>query len=117
MTKLNQNNIKVVEKEILEMEHEQGYLKHVVFEDNIKESFDATYAAVPFEQHSGLHEMLGCDLNEQGYIQVDVMGKTTVEDVFACGDNCSRMRSVANAVASGNMVGAVINMELANEQF
>ncbi|WP_240964556.1 NAD(P)/FAD-dependent oxidoreductase [Flavivirga algicola] len=117
ISKLKKNNIEIIEKEILEIEHLNGHIKNVVFDDNSKEPFEATYAALPFKQHSDIPELLGCELNEQGYIQVDMMHKTTVEGVFACGDNCTRLRSVANAVASGNMVGAIINMELSNEQF
>ncbi len=117
IAKLNKNNIRIIEKEITEIEHENGYIKNVIFNDNSREAFEATYASVPFKQHSDIPELLGCELNEQGYIQVDTMYRTTIEGVFACGDNCSRMRSVANAVASGNIVGAVVNMELTNEQF
>lgn len=117
LSKLNKNNIRIIEKEITEIEHENGYIKNIVFRDNSIEHFKATYAAVPFKQNSDMPELLDCELNEQGYIQVDMMGKTTVEGLFACGDNTTRIRSVANAVASGNMVGAMINMELSNEQF
>ncbi|MCJ8291820.1 MAG: NAD(P)/FAD-dependent oxidoreductase [Crocinitomicaceae bacterium] len=115
--KFKENNIRIIEKEISEIEHINGQIKHVIFTDNTKESFEATYADIPFKQHSDIPELLGCELTEQGYIQVNMMGKTTVEGAFACGDNSTRMRSVANSVASGNMVGSVINMELSNEQF
>jgi thioredoxin reductase len=37
--------------------------------------------------------------------------------VFACGDNSSTMRSVANAVSSGNMTGAAVNKALTEEEF
>lgn len=117
LSKFKKNNITIIEKEIIEIEHDNGYVKNVVFEDNSKEHFEATYAALPFEQHSNIPKTLGCGLNEQGYIQVDTMNKTTVDDIFACGDNCTRIRSVANAISSGNMVGAIINMELSNEHF
>ena len=117
VSKLNKKNIKIIEKEITEIEHENGNIKNVIFSDHSKASFEATYAPLPFTQHSDIPEILGCELNEQGYIQVDMMQKTSIEGVFACGDNCSRMRSVANAVASGNIAGAVVNMELTNEQF
>jgi thioredoxin reductase len=43
--------------------------------------------------------------------------KTTVENVFACGDNTNPMRSVANAVASGNLVGAMTNNIMTEEEF
>ena len=115
--RLNRNNIKIVEKNITEIQHENGYIKSVFFKDGSSEYFEATYAALPSKQHCDIPELLGCELNEQGYIHVDMMGKTTVEGIFACGDNTTRMRSVANAVASGNVAGAVINMELSNQQF
>jgi len=117
LAKLQQNNIRIIEKEVSAIEHSKGYLSHIVFSDGSKEAFDATYAAIPFSQHCDIPEKLGCELNDQGYLQVDMMHKTTVDGIFACGDNTTRMRSVANAVASGNMVGAVINMELSNAQF
>lgn len=117
LSKLDNHNIRVIEQEIIEIEHETGDIKNVVFNDGSKESFAATYAAVPFTQQSDIPALLGCQFTEQGYIQVDMMQKTTIDGVYACGDNCSRMRSVANAVSSGNMAGAVVNMELTNEQF
>ncbi|TYA78687.1 NAD(P)/FAD-dependent oxidoreductase [Seonamhaeicola marinus] len=115
--KMRDNNIKIIEKEIVEIEHLNGYIKNVVFADNSKEHFEATYAAIPFKQHSSIPESLGCAINDMGYLEVDMMQKTTIEGVFACGDNCSRLRSVANAVAAGNKVGAVVNMELSFENF
>jgi thioredoxin reductase len=54
---------------------------------------------------------------EQGFIKVDFMQKTTVPGVFACGDNVTMMRSVANAVAQGNFTGAMVNKELSEEEF
>jgi len=117
LSKLKENNIDVVEKKIFEVEHENGYVNNVVFEDGSKEKYDALYAALPFVQHSDIPDALGCELNEEGYIKVDAMYKTTVEGAFACGDNAIKMRSLANSVASGTMVGAVINMELVKENF
>ncbi|GJM35345.1 MAG: thioredoxin reductase [Saprospiraceae bacterium] len=115
--KLTKNNIKVIEKEISEIEHENGYIKNVIFKDNSKEYFNATYTALPFTQHSDIPVILGCKLNEQGFIQVDMMQKTTIDGLFACGDNSLGVRSIANAVSTGNMAGAVANMELTQERF
>jgi thioredoxin reductase len=117
IAKLKKHNITIIEKEITEFEHTNGLVKNIIFNDDSKEAFEAIYAPTPFKQHSSIPEVLGCKLSEQGYIQVDATYKTTVEGVFACGDNSSRMRSVANAVASGNIAGTIINMELTNEQF
>ena len=69
------------------------------------------------EQHSTLPQELGCTLNEQGYITVDMMQKTSVEGIYAAGDNTSPMRAVATAVANGTMAGAAINAALCAETF
>jgi len=37
--------------------------------------------------------------------------------VYACGDNASMMRSLATAVYTGNLAGAMINNELTGEKF
>jgi len=56
-------------------------------------------------------------MTETGYIQVDEMQQTTVPGIYACGDNATRFRSVANAVRSGNLAGSMLNMELSHEDF
>lgn len=117
MEKLNRHHIEVVDLEVDEILHRGGYLHGVVFRDGSKATFDALYLRPPFMQHTDLAGQLGCELDEPGYIRVDAMQKTTVEGMFACGDNSSMMRSVAMAVATGNMAGAAINRELAAERF
>ncbi|HET8736763.1 MAG TPA: NAD(P)/FAD-dependent oxidoreductase [Pricia sp.] len=117
LDKLNKHNIKIIETKISEFEHKNGHIQNVVFNDGAKMSFDAVYAAVPFLQHSDIPTSLGCELTEHGYIKVDDFQKTIIPNVYACGDNSNMMRSVANAVYSGNLTGAVVNGELTNEQF
>lgn len=115
--KLRKHDIKIIETKISEFENSNGHIQNVAFDDGTKMSFDVAYAAIPFLQHSQIPISLGCELTEQGYIKVDALQKTTIEGVYACGDNTNMMRSVANAVYSGNLTGAVVNGELTNEQF
>lgn len=117
INKLQRHNIQITETEITEIEHQNGYIKNVIFKDGSKTGFNAVYAAIPFTQHSDIPVSLGCELTEQGYIKTDMFQKTSVADVFACGDNASPMRSVAYAVATGNITGAMVNKELTEEQF
>ena len=114
---LKKNKIKIIETKIIGLEHNKGHIQNVVFNDDSKISFDVAYAAIPFTQHSDIPEKLGCELTEQGYIKVDAFQKTTVDDVFACGDNSVMMRSIANAVYSGNLTGAMVNGLLSAAQF
>jgi thioredoxin reductase len=117
LKKLKKHNISIIDKEVVEMEQTEGIIKNVVFSDGSKIAFDVIYSSVPFEQNSNIPNQLGCALTDLGYLQVDSFHKTTVEGIFAIGDNSSPMRSVANAVATGNFAGAIVNMELTAERF
>lgn len=115
--KLNKHHIKVVDSAIAETVHTAGQLKHLVLADGSKHPLAALYASLPFEQHCNIPIELGCELTEQGYLKTDPMFKTTIPGIYACGDNANMMRSVANAVYSGNMAGAAVNHELTAERF
>lgn len=115
--KLNQNKIILNEDEIKEIKHENGVIQKLVFKNGEEVSLQALYAKIPFEQNINVSADLGCELTEQGFIKVDMMQKTNIPGAFACGDNVTMMRSVANAVAQGSFAGAVVNKELADEEF
>ncbi len=114
---LEQNAISVVEEEIEEIKHENGQITAIVFKNGSSMAFEVLYASLPFEQSSELHLALDCKLTETGYFKIDPFQQTTVDGVYACGDNSGPMRSVAQAVASGNLAGAMVNMELCQEEF
>ena len=115
--KFAKHNISIIEKEIDELQHKNGNVHQIVFKDNSTFELKAIYSRPTFEQHCKIPEMLGCELTEQGHIKVDMFQKATVANIFACGDNASPMRSVANAVATGNFVGSMINNILTEEEF
>ncbi len=114
--KLIAHNVEVNESKVTGVEHRDGYLTHVIT-DRGQVQRDTVYFRAPFEQHSAIPAELGCEFTEQGYLRVDATQKTTIDGVYAAGDNSSPMRSVANAVSTGNMAGAAVNRELAMEVF
>jgi len=117
LIQLQKNKIQIIEKEVAEIEHQNGNISTLIFEDGSEENFNAAYAAIPFEQHCKIPLDLGCEITETGHIKVDLFQKTTIPGMYACGDNSSPMRSVANAVATGNLTGAMVNNEITVEQF
>jgi len=117
LEKLEQNKIILNEDEIKSIEHTNGSIQKIVFKNGKEVALQALYAKIAFEQNINVSDDLGCELTEQGFIKVDMMQKTNVPGVFACGDNVTMMRSVANAVSQGNFAGAVVNKELADEEF
>lgn len=115
--KLEKHDIKIVEKGIERLDHQNGYLQNVVFNDGSKSSLTAIYSRNSFEQQCKIPESLGCELTEDGYLKVDAFLETTVDGIFACGDNISRNRTVANAVAMGTMAGMAVSKNIILEEF
>ncbi len=115
--KLEKNNIQLLEKTVTEFVHQNGNISSLKLDDGTAANFEAVYAQIPFEQYSNIPKSLGCELTEMGHIKIDSFQKTTVPGIYACGDNSSMMRSVAYAVATGNIAGAMVNNELTMERF
>lgn len=115
--KFQQHNIHINENEIEKLEHNKGFIKSIGFKDGSNAAIKAIYARPPFVQHSLVPQMLGCELTPEGYIKTDPAQRTTVPGIFACGDNTTRMRTVANAVAMGTTTAMMVNKELIEESF
>jgi len=115
--KLEKHKINIVEAEIDSLENKHGYIQNVVFKDGKTAQVKAIYARLPFVQHSSIPQELGCELTQEGYIKIDAAHRTTVKGVYACGDNTTRMRTVANAVSMGTTTGLMVNKELIEEDF
>lgn len=115
--KLESHGIAIIETEVVGMEHTMGYLQHLVFRDGNASAVKALYTRNAFEQHCTIPQALGCALTEDGYLIIDSFQKTTVEGVYACGDNTSRMRTVSNAVAMGTMAAMMASREMIYGKF
>jgi thioredoxin reductase len=117
LEKLKRNNIQIIESEISELKHDNGIVESIIFSDQTEMKFEAVYGAFPFHQHSEIPKNLGCEFTEFGHIKTDQFQKTNIPGIFVCGDNSSMMRSVSNAVMTGNVAGAMVNMELMTDFF
>ena len=115
--RLEKHPIKIVEKEVESLEHTNGYLGNIIFRDGTKSAIKVIYASIPFEQHCSIPASLGCELTDEGYIKIDSFQETTVDGVFACGDNSTRMRTVSNAIAMGTTAGIMVSKRKILEEF
>lgn len=115
--KLRKHGINVEPAKVVSVVQENGNVMGVVLSDGRLLDFEALYAAPSFEQHSNIYSDLGCELTETGHIKVDQLQQTTISGVFACGDCAGMLRSVAHAVAAGNIAGAMVNYQLVQEDF
>lgn len=115
--KLDKHDINIIEAEIDSLEHKDGYIQKIYFKNGTNAQAKAIYARLPFIQHSSIPQELGCELTQDGYIKIDQAQRTSIPGVYACGDNTTRMRTVANAVSMGTTTGLMVNKELIEEEF
>ncbi len=114
---LSKRNISIIEDEITKVEHEKGMIEEIHFSNRPPFPLKALYTKAQFRQHCSIPENLGCELTEEGYLKINSQNKTTIDGIYACGDNTSRMRTVANAVSMGTTTGMLLNKELIEEEF
>lgn len=109
---LYNNAIKIDERKIAKLVHNKGLIKSILFTDNSEEKVKTIYVKAPFEQHCSIPQSLGCEINKEGYIITNSTQETTVADVYACGDNSSQFRTVANSVSTGTSAGMSVSKSL-----
>ena len=114
---LARHNISVIETPVKNVVQQDGYISNVAFADGRNLAIKAMYAKFPFKQTSELPQSLGCALTEHGFIKIDEMQATSINGVFAAGDNTTMFRSLSIAIAAGNRAGAMINHQMINEDF
>ncbi len=115
--KLRAHHIRIVETAVAELEHTKGQLQRIHFADGSAASIHALYAMPAFEQHCTIPQQLGCALTDEGYLKVDAQQRTSIPGIYAAGDSTMRLRTVANAVASGTTAGMMLNKDLISEAF
>ncbi len=114
---LRKHNISIVETKIEGFEHVNGQVQNILFNDNSRTAIRAIYSRPALVQHSEIAAQLGCELTEQGLVKVDTTQKTTINGVFACGDNSNSSKDIALAVSTGTVAGAAVNKEIIQEDF
>ncbi|AYV57769.1 NAD(P)/FAD-dependent oxidoreductase [Leptospira kmetyi] len=116
---LKRNNVRLIEEQITGFLHEGERLKAITLANDTIIERDAAFfqPILPFKLKSTIGEELGCEKTQFGLYKVNERGATTVDGVFACGDNVSMGHSVLLAAASGGMAGAGTVASLLGEKF
>ncbi len=115
--KLKAHHITIAEAEIESIEQEGGQIKNFVLKNGSTFPLTTLFARVQFKHSTAIAQDLGCELTEAGLIKTDAFQKTTIQGVFAAGDNSNLIRSLAAAIAAGGTAGGLINHELVNDDF
>jgi thioredoxin reductase len=111
--RLAARGIAVREEAVVRLEGTADSLERVIFATGEALPRRGLFVPPGQHQHSDLAVQLGCASTEEGFVQVDESGQTTVRGVYAAGDMITRMQQqVIHAAAAGARAAAAINGDL-----
>ncbi|RJE86086.1 NAD(P)/FAD-dependent oxidoreductase [Paenibacillus sp. 1011MAR3C5] len=116
--KLQSRGIRVSRERVVELEGEDGELRSVRLESGLRVRRTGGFVSPIWRQAAPFGDWLGCAANEQGGIQTDRLGRTSVYGIYAAGD--SSVIAPAQAVIAageGSKAAIGINADLIQEDF
>lgn len=114
---LAEKQIRIIDLKISGIAATEGQIRQIILADGTAVDLEVLYTRPPFIQSCSLPAQLGCEINPDGYLVTDPLQKTTINGIYACGDNSSRFRTVSHAVAMGTVAGISVNRELTDESY
>jgi thioredoxin reductase len=107
--------VELREEAIARLEQENGALTGIVLTTGEVIPRHGIFVHPQPHQHSDLAKQLGCDLADNGAVQVGENKQTSVPGVYAGGDTVSLFSAIGIVVAEGGMAGVFINRALIAE--
>jgi thioredoxin reductase (NADPH) len=89
-----------------------GWLEALEFEGGAVREYKGGFALYGADYNSGLASDLGCELNDDGTVEVDDHGRTSVDGVYAVGDLTPGHNQVPIALGDGAKAGISIHWAL-----
>ncbi|MCP8953229.1 NAD(P)/FAD-dependent oxidoreductase [Bacillus safensis] len=114
---LTAHSIQVIDVPIVSIDHDNGQLRSLQLANGEIVNREGGFVASEFKQSAPFAEKLGCQLTKNAGIETDILGRTTVSGVFACGDNLGGPAQLVLAAAAGSQAGMGVIHELVQEEF
>ncbi|MDI0274978.1 NAD(P)/FAD-dependent oxidoreductase [Bacillus safensis] len=116
-TLLTAHSIQVIDVPIVSIDHDNGQLRALQLANGEAVRREGGFVASEFKQSAPFAEKLGCQMTKNAGIETDILGRTTVSGVFACGDNLGGPAQLVLAAAAGSQAGMGVIHELVQEEF
>jgi thioredoxin reductase len=109
---LAQQQIRVDERPIVRVEHDEGRVRRLVFDRGDPMDCDAIFFSLGQEPQCDLPRQLGCELTKNGVVKTDHLGQTHIPGLYVAGDASRDVQFVVVAAAEGAKAGVAINKAL-----
>lgn len=112
---LAEYGVSVVEQTVTELAGSRGALSGLRLADDSMLSCQLAFFSIAHRARTGLAEQLGCELTEDGYVDVERDGVTSVPGVYAAGDLTPGQQLASVAAAKGAAAAITVAESLRGE--
>jgi thioredoxin reductase len=112
---LGRHGIELIDTEATRLVGSRGALEGVELADGRLVPGSLLFFSVAHQPRTELAEQLGCRIDEDGYVDVDGDGRTSIPGVYAAGDLAPGMQLVQVAAAKGTIAGINAALSLHGE--
>jgi thioredoxin reductase len=102
---LGGHDVEVIEERVVELVGTRGKLRAARLASGRQLPCSLAFFSVAHQPRTELAEQLGCALDDEGYVEVNDCGMTSVDGVYAAGDLVPGLQLTSIAVAKGVVAG------------
>jgi thioredoxin reductase len=102
---LDGHGVEMIEERVVELVGCRGELRGARLASGRVLSCSLVFFSVAHQPQTDLAQQLGCALDDDGYVQINDCGMTTVDGVYAAGDLVPGLQLTSIAVAKGVVAG------------
>jgi thioredoxin reductase len=102
---LDAHGIETIEERVVELVGRRGDLRAARLESGRVLPCSLAFFSVAHEPRTELARQLGCAVDDDGYVEINDCGMTTVDGVYAAGDLVPGLQLMSVAVAKGVVAG------------
>jgi thioredoxin reductase len=113
---LDRHGVGVIETPAVRLLGSRGDLKGVELADGRVVPASLFFFSVAHQPRTDLPSALGCRIDDDGYVEIDESGRTSVDGVYAAGDVVPGLQLVQVAAAQGTAAGVAAALSLQGEE-
>ncbi|MCP1144827.1 NAD(P)/FAD-dependent oxidoreductase [Lysinibacillus endophyticus] len=115
---LEKHDIKIIKEKIKDLIGNDGYLEKIEFENGESIKRSGGFVAPSYYRPNHFAEALGCELDEEGIVKTDHVGRTSQKNVYIAGETeRSKPASIMISAAKGNKTAVSVITDIIMERF
>jgi thioredoxin reductase len=104
-TLLDRHGVEVIEEPVVHLLGQRGELRAARLASGRVLPCSLAFFSVAHRPRTDLAQQLGCTIDDEGYVEVNDCGRTTIDGVYAAGDLVPGLQLTSVAVAKGVVAG------------